>query len=71
MNPSPSLTPDQAERLRELYRKCTEGLLLLPEDLVVNDGSDDVETPAPAPRQRRARQAPPPATTAATPGGAR
>ena len=71
MNPSPSLTPDQAERLRELYRKCTTGLLLLPPDLVLNDGSKDTPPPTPTPQPRRTRHTPPPATTAATPGGAR
>jgi hypothetical protein len=57
MKSPPPLTLEAQERLRELYRKCSTGLLLLPEDFIAEDQLDPTRAPPkPAPRPHRARE---------------
>ena len=64
MNTNPPLTLEQAERLRELYRKCSAGLLLTPERTAEDFPHRVPRPPAPRPPAGSATRFP-------SPGGAR
>jgi hypothetical protein len=64
MNTNPPLTLEQAERLRELYRKCSVGLLLTPELLREVFPQQEPRPPVPWPPAASATRFP-------SPGGAR
>ena len=53
MKPKETLAPEQQERLRELYRKCSAGLLLLP-PTILDDApptADQAASPSPTPHR--------------------
>jgi hypothetical protein len=63
MKTNPPLTLEQAERLRELYRKCSVGLLLTPELLCGDFPPRAPRPPVPRPPAASATRFPGPGGT--------